>query len=115
MVSAISLFIATNVCEELLWKCFSPIKDGSDYEGVFIALFHYLATSENKITALKKALYRDGFANLNNILATVFVFLVVNYFQGFQVNIAIHNEKIRGHSESYPIKLFYTSNMPIIL
>lgn len=31
------------------------------------------------------------------------------------MSIAIHNKKIRGHSASYPIKLFYTSNIPIIL
>lgn len=115
MVSAISLFIATNVCEELLWKSFSPLVEGGEYEGAFVAFFHFLATTPNKLLALKKAFYRDTAPNLNNVLATIFVFLVVNYFQGFQVNIAIHNKQVRGHSESYPIKLFYTSNMPIIL
>lgn len=115
LVGAISLFIATNVCEELLWKSFSPLAEGNEYEGAFVALFHYMATVPNKSQALRKALYRDNLPNLNNILATVFVFLVVNYFQGFQVNISIHNKQIKGHVESYPIKLFYTSNMPIIL
>ena len=28
LVSAISLFIATNVCEDLLWKSFSFMKEG---------------------------------------------------------------------------------------
>lgn len=41
--------------------------------------------------------------------------MVVNFFQGFQVDVAIHNTQVQGHVESYPIKLFYTSNMPIIL
>ena len=115
LVSAISLFIATNVCEELMWKSFSPLFEAGEYEGAFVAFFHFLFTNPNKITALKNAFYRDTQPNLNNVIATVFVFLVVNYFQGFQVNIAIHNKQVRGHSESYPIKLFYTSNMPIIL
>lgn len=115
LVSAISLFIATNVCEELLWKSFSPLFEAGEYEGAFIAFFHFLFTNPNKLTALRNAFYRDTQPNLNNVIATVFVFLVVNYFQGFQVNIAIHNKAIKGHSESYPIKLFYTSNMPIIL
>lgn len=115
LVGAISLFIAVNVCEEFVWKSFSPIAEGAEYEGAFVALFHYIATIPNKAQALRKALYRDNLPNLNNILATVFVFLVVNYFQGFQVNIAIHNKGQKGHSENYPIKLFYTSNMPIIL
>lgn len=115
LVGAISLFIATNVCEELFWKSFSPMAEGNEYEGAFVALFHYIAAVPNKTQALRKALYRDNLPNLNNILATVFVFLVVNYFQGFQVNISIHNKQVKGHVESYPIKLFYTSNMPIIL
>ena len=115
LVSAISLFIATNVCEELMWKSFSPLFEAGEYEGAFIAFFHFLFTQPNKLGALRNAFYRDTQPNLNNIIATVFVFLVVNFFQGFQVNIAIHNKGIKGHSESYPIKLFYTSNMPIIL
>lgn len=115
LVSAISLFIATNVCEELMWKSFSPLYEGGEYEGAFVAFFHFLWTNPNKLTALRNAFYRDSQPNLNNVIATVFVFFVVNFFQGFQVNIAIHNKGVKGHVESYPIKLFYTSNMPIIL
>lgn len=53
IVSAISLFIATNVCEELLWKSFSFLKEGEEYEGAFVALFHFLWTHPNKFTAIK--------------------------------------------------------------
>lgn len=113
--SAISLFIATNVCEELFWKSFSPTKFNDEYEGAFIALFHYLWTKESKLEALKLAFYRDQLANLNSIIATVFIFFVVNFFQGFHSTIAIHNKQMKGHVSSYSIKLFYTSNMPIIL
>jgi protein transport protein SEC61 subunit alpha len=48
-------------------------------------------------------------------MATVMVFCVVIYFQGFKVDIPIKNRKVRGQVSSYPIKLFYTSNIPIIL
>ncbi len=115
LISAISLFIGVNVCEELCWKCFSPLFESGEYEGALVAFVHFLITTPNKMTALKKSFYRDSQPNLNNIIATVFVFLVVNYFQGFQVKIAIHNKKIKGHTENFPVKLFYTSNMPIIL
>ena len=49
------------------------------------------------------------------LLATVLVFVVVIYFQGFKVELPIKYHKYRGQQGSYPIKLFYTSNMPIIL
>lgn len=114
--SAISLFIATNVCEDILWKTFSPITVNGHYEGALVALVTGLVSSDKSfLFALKTAFYRDYAANINSILATIFIFLVVNYFQGFQVNIGIHNSKIKNHIGSYPIKLFYTSNIPIIL
>lgn len=114
--SAISLFIATNVCEEILWRTFSPMTRNGHYEGALINLVASLISPEKGFFfSLQQAFYRDYAANINNILATIFIFLVVNYFQGFQVNIGIHNTKVRGHLGSYPIKLFYTSNIPIIL
>jgi preprotein translocase subunit SecY len=45
----------------------------------------------------------------------VVVFLVVIYFQGFRVDLPVRNKRSRGQQGTYPIKLFYTSNMPIIL
>lgn len=92
MTSAISMFIATNVCEELLWKSFSPLYMNNEYEGAFISFFHFLFSEPNKLKALSKAFYRSTGPNLNSVLATIFVFLVVNYFQGFSVHIAIHNK-----------------------
>lgn len=35
--------------------------------------------------------------------------------QGFRVDLPIRSKRNRGQSVNYPIKLFYTSNMPIIL
>ena len=54
--SGISLFIATNICEIILWKSFSPItirtEQGAEFEGAIIALFHFLLTKPNKMYAL---------------------------------------------------------------
>ena len=35
--------------------------------------------------------------------------------QGFRVDLPIKSARFRGQYSSYPIKLFYTSNIPIIL
>lgn len=40
---------------------------------------------------------------------------VVIYFQGFRVDLPVKNAKMRGQQGTFPIKLFYTSNIPIIL
>jgi protein transport protein SEC61 subunit alpha len=53
IISAISLFISINVCEQLIWQSFSFMKHGDHYEGAIIALFHYLYTYPNKLLAIK--------------------------------------------------------------
>lgn len=117
--SGISLFIATNICENIVWKAFSPTTintgRGTEFEGAIIALFHLLITRTDKIRALKEAFYRQNLPNLTNLLATVLIFVIVIYFQGFRVDLPVKYQKFRGQQGSYPIKLFYTSNMPIIL
>ncbi|VBB31138.1 unnamed protein product [Acanthocheilonema viteae] len=117
--SGISLFIATNICETIVWKAFSPATlntgRGTEFEGAIIALFHLLATRNDKIRALREAFYRPNLPNLMNLMATVLVFAVVIYFQGFRVDLPIKSARYRGQYSSYPIKLFYTSNIPIIL
>lgn len=117
--SGISLFIATNICETIIWKAFSPTTintgRGTEFEGAIIALFHLLITRTDKIRALQEAIYRQNLPNLTNLAATVLVFVVVIYFQGWRVDLPVKYQKYRGQQGTYPIKLFYTSNMPIIL
>jgi protein transport protein SEC61 subunit alpha len=117
--SGISLFIATNICESIVWRAFSPTTittgRGMEFEGAVLALFHLLITRPNKISALNEAFYRSHAPNCMNLLATVVIFLIVIYFQGFRVDIGISSQKARGVNQTYPIKLFYTSNIPIIL
>jgi len=117
--SGISLFIATNICENIVWKAFSPTTintgRGTEFEGAIIALFHLLITRKDKIRAIREALYRQNLPNLTNLMATVLIFVVVIYFQGWRVDLPVKYQKYRGQQGTYPIKLFYTSNMPIIL
>merc|ERR1711879_751852 len=86
-----------------------------EFEGAIVALFHLLVTRSEKIMALREAFYRQNAPNITSLFATVLIFFVVIYFQGFRVDLAVKYQKIRGQMGSYPIKLFYTSNIPIIL
>jgi len=120
MGSGISLFIATGICENIIWKTFSPntfnLGRGPEFEGAIIAAFHLLITRKDKLAALREAFYRQNLPNLTNLMATVIVFLVVIYVQGFRVDLPLKATNARGHAKrTYPIKLFYTSNIPVIL
>lgn len=54
--SGISLFIATNICENIIWKAFSPTTintgRGAEFEGAVIALFHLLIARTDKVREL---------------------------------------------------------------
>lgn len=54
---------------------------GTEFEGAIIALFHLLATRQDKVRALREAFYRQNLPNLMNLLATILVFAIVIYFQ----------------------------------
>ncbi|KAH9972541.1 SecY protein [Lactifluus volemus] len=117
--SGISLFIATNICESIVWKAFSPTTintgRGPEFEGAIISLFHLLLTWNDKGRALREAFWRERLPNVMNIIATIAVFAVVIYLQGFRIEIPVKSNRFRGQRGSYPVKLFYTSNMPIML
>lgn len=115
----INLFIVTNICEGILWGCFSPMTYNStgqtQFEGAIVALFHLLLTEKNPLRALRIAFFRPDLPNISSLLATAAVFLGVIYIQGFKLDLPIKYSNARGQTGAYPIKLFYTSNMPIIL
>ena len=119
LTSGTSVFIACNIAESIMWRAFSPITIGAgnetEFEGAIIAFFHFLISKSNKIEAVQKAFFRQNAANLTNLIATAVVVLIVVYFQGFKVELTISSARQRGYDYPYPIRLFYTSNMPIIL
>ncbi|CAA17802.1 Protein transport protein sec61 subunit alpha [Schizosaccharomyces pombe] len=124
--SGISLFIATINCENIFWKAFSPttyhIANGVQFEGAVINFVYVMFTWDNKAAALYQAFFRSGLTssqiqlpNLWNFFATLLVFGVVIYLQDFRVEIPIRSQKFRGYRSTFPVKLLYTSNTPIML
>lgn len=90
-------------------------KKGAEFEGAVIALIHLLVTRDDKLRALKEAFYRQNLPNITSLLSTGLVFAIVIYFQGFRIELPVKQQNQRGQVGTYPIKLFYTSNIPIIL
>lgn len=114
-----TLFITVNICETIAWKMLSPmtfdIGHGTEFEGALVALFHLLIVRPSKLDAFYEAFFRPNLPNLSHLAATVFVFYAACYFQGIRVDLRVKSSKTRGFISSYPVKLFYTSNMPIVL
>ena len=114
LVSGISLFIATNISENIMWKIFNPFTVTSDRgvenKGAIITAVHLLMTKKIKFEAIHEAFYRNNAPNLFNLVATIIVFLVVIYFQGFRKEIKIASKQVTGVYITQPIKLLYCSN-----
>ncbi|CAF1392071.1 unnamed protein product [Rotaria sordida] len=117
--SGIPLFIAANTCETIVWKAFSPVtintKNGAEVEGAIIAFFDLSIAGNSIRDALYEVFFRQNLPNLMNLLSTVLVFAVAIYFQNFRVDLPIKSARYRGQSSTFPIKLFYTSYMPLEL
>lgn len=116
--SGVSLFIAVNICENIMWRTLSPItlksEYGTEFEGSLVSLIHLLITKPNKMSALYQAFYRTSSPNLSSLFSTLFFYLLVIYLQGFRANLKLCSKKYRGYDSDYPIKLFYTSNISVI-
>ncbi|MED6216449.1 hypothetical protein PIB30_007794 [Stylosanthes scabra] len=117
--SGTSLFVATNICCSMRQKAFSITRinseRGDEFEGAVIALFHLLFTRTDKSGALYEAFFRKNLPNFSNLLATVFIFLLVVWFHGVCFLVPVRSTNIKERNALCPIKFFYTSNMPIIL
>lgn len=72
--SGISLFIATNTCEMVIWQSFSPHtitrETGTQFEGAVVSLVSSIFTEKDKIRAIKNAFYRSNAPNLSSLLGT---------------------------------------------
>ncbi|KAL0281731.1 UNVERIFIED_CONTAM: protein transport protein Sec61 subunit alpha [Sesamum radiatum] len=87
---------------------------GAEFEGCY-CIIPFVDNSDRQGSCFARGILPAESSNVTNLLATVLIFLIVIYFQGFRVVLPVRSKNARGQQGSYPIKLFYTSNMPIIL
>ncbi|KAK9132216.1 hypothetical protein Scep_011744 [Stephania cephalantha] len=92
------------------------LDEDREFEGVCYCLVPSLSSLVlDKVQALREAFCLQNLPNVLNLISTLFIFGIVNYLQGLRVLLNVKSRNARGRQGSYPIKLFYTSNMPIIL
>ncbi len=115
--SGISLFIAAGVARQIFIQLFSPCMTGAmtgcilpppgtEPIGRFWAVL---------FDVFRDNLYSQAFFAFLPILATLIVFLMVIYAQGISVDIPLQFGSLRGFGRRWSLKLFYTSNIPVIL
>ncbi|WOV93089.1 MAG: preprotein translocase subunit SecY [Candidatus Nitrosoabyssus spongiisocia] len=112
--SGISLFIMAGVAQQILWSMFSPLPAG---DGGTIGIIPYLG---QWITGgggqFLDVLFRSNqLPSIFGLCLTGGILLILIYTQGIKIEIPIVSTKYRGFSATFPIKLMYVSNIPVIL
>ena len=112
--SGISLFIMAGVAQNILWSTFSPST------GLFVGSLEQLFAKPTAGTAAytlfdwvvgtKSGIY----PSLIGFIATIVVFLVIIYLNGFRIELPMSYAGYKGFRSKYPIKLLYVSNLPVI-
>jgi len=116
--SGISLFIACGVAQQILWSLFSPLAAG---DGGMIGIFPFIVQQAQLGMLFEWTGFMDVFFRSNQLpsifvlLLTIAILLILVYTQGMKVEIPIVSTKYRGFAATYPIKLMYVSNIPVIL
>jgi protein transport protein SEC61 subunit alpha len=109
--SGISLFIMAGVAQGILWSLFSPVPAQDGPVGIFPFLIDSAVHGD-----LSQVFFRVGqLPSIFGLIVTSTVLLVLVYVQGIHVDVPIVSTKYRGFTAVYPIKLLYTSNIPVIL
>ncbi|MHA1840274.1 MAG: preprotein translocase subunit SecY [Candidatus Ranarchaeia archaeon] len=122
--SGISLFIAANVCQQVMWGLFSPFSTGAEGDGYFrgavLAIIQVITVMlqqpNNALSLFQSIIIRPAnLPGLAALFATVIIFMIVVYIESVRVELPLASARYRGFSGNYPIKLLYTSNIPVIL
>lgn len=110
--SGISLFIMAGVAQQILWSIFSPLPAG---DGGMIGVAPYVAQSIMQGDLANTFFRSNQLPSIFGLFITAGILLILVYTQAIKVEIPIVSTKYRGFSATYPIKLMYVSNIPVIL
>jgi len=113
--SGISLFIAAGVANTIFIQFFSPCIAGAagcmlpipgtePIGKIWAVMFHAVNQNFNLIIP-----------SLIPIISTVVVFFIIIYAQGISIDLPLTFSAVRGFGRRWSLKLFYTSNIPVIL
>ncbi len=117
--SGISLFIAAGVGSQIVLRILSPLTAGCQALNFATCI---PSEANAPVGLLWNALIGAFTGEINSMLislvpivTTLGVFLLVVYVQAIRVEIPLAFSALRGFGRNWSLKLFYTSNIPVIL
>jgi preprotein translocase subunit SecY len=110
--SGVGMFIVAGVSKSIILRTFNPLTQGG---GLPSAGNNPVGILPYFITAMGTGEIVNAVFSLLPIIATVIVFVLVVYSNAIKVEIPLAFGSIRGFGRRWPLKFFYTSNIPVIL
>lgn len=110
--SGISLFIVAGVSKTIIVQMFNPLTAAGTFPTAGNPPAGLIPFA---ITAIGAGDIFGALLSMVPILATAIVFLIVVYANAIKVEIPLAFGSIRGFGRRWPLKFFYTSNIPVIL
>ncbi len=104
--SGVGLFIAAGVSKAVYISAVSPLTSTGEF---------YWISGGNPVGALFQFASTLEFTAILPIISTILVFMAVVYMQSMRIEIPLTFGNVRGFGQKWPLKFFYTSNMPVIL
>ena len=133
--SGVSLFIMTNVAGQVIFNMFDVTQNETNVaplgypnvgtglpKGIIAAVIANIlrsvgiGTDAGPAVSASWLIVRDGInPSLLSLAVTLVIFFIVLYMESVRIEIPLQYAKYRGMRAKYPIKLLYTSNIPVIL
>lgn len=110
--SGVGLFIVAGVSKTIILRTFNPLTQTGGLPGPGAGPVGLIPSM---ITSIGMGEVAGLFINLLPIIATIIVFMLVVYANAIKVEIPLAFGSIRGFGRRWPLKFFYTSNIPVIL
>ncbi len=110
--SGVSLFIVAGVAKTIIVRAFNPLTQAGTFPSAGNPPAGIIPFA---ITTLAAGEPLQAFIAFLPVIATAIVFFIVIYANAIKVEIPLAFGSIRGFGRRWPLKFFYTSNIPVIL
>lgn len=118
--SAVSLFIAAGVAQQVFWEMFSPVGPVGDglFVGLVPSIFHSAftyASTGNGTLLLQLVARRSGYPDLLGFISMIALLFALTYLESMRIEIPVSATRYGGVKAKVPLKFLYVSNLPVIL
>jgi len=113
--SGISLFIAAGVAEQIFIRTFSPMTVSVNGERQLFGVIPFVVQEAIQGNLISTLVRPRNYPSILSLAVTLIVMFTIIYAEGMRIEIPISHARYRGVRGTYPVKLLYVSNIPIIL